>query len=160
MDSTLGGILLLTAALSLLLLNSAMAPASLEEIKEAAASLDDVFVNRIDPLPGDPRITFMICGRSMRGVYHCRYTMLLFTVRGGGLLVSEEIVANIGIIKTGSLRADFLNNNLMDWGRSRYEKRKPLPEDEEATLLLENLLGMARHAVRHHLFVSAIAVSS
>ena len=160
MDSSLGGVLLLAVSLFLFLLVLEMTPASLDEIKEVAASIDDVEVTRFASPLGDPRITFMICGYSPRGVYHCRYTMLAHTVHGEELLVSESIIVNVGFMKTGSLHAEFLNDRLMEWGRSKDGKRRPVSEDEETTLLLENLLGMARYAVRHHLAVSIIAASS
>ncbi len=160
MDGSLGGVLLLAISLLLFLFVLEMTPASLDEIKEVAASIDDLEVTRFASSPGDPRITFMVCGYSPRGVYHCTYTMLALAVHGEELFVSETIVANVGFMKTGSLHAEFLNDKLMEWGRSKDGKQRPIPEDEEAALLLENLLGMARYAVRHHLSVSIIAASS
>lgn len=153
------GVLLLAIALFLFLLVQEMTPASLDEIKEVAASVDGVDVTRFVSPKGDPRITFMICGHSPRGTYHCTYTVFVSKIHNEGVLVSETIVANVGFIKTGSLRAEFLNDRLMEWGRNGDGKRRPL-EDEDVALLLQNLLGMARHSVRHHLFISAIAASS
>ncbi len=135
------------------------APVSLDEIKLMAASAEDFSVFRLPAAPGDPRAIFRVSGYSSLGLYHCTYAAMIIETPEG-YVVSEEITANVGLFRTRALRGDFLNDRLMRWGRHARYKDVPLVPDEEAAMLLKNLLSMARTLVARTQGVTSIIAPS
>ncbi len=149
----------IVVAFGLLAILIELAPASLDEIKLAAATAEGFQVFQVPTAPGDPRAIFRITGISSRGIYHCTYAMMMFSTPDG-CVVSEEIAANIGFFKTQTFRGDFLNDRLMRWGRHKGYKNLPLQHDEEVMLLLKNILVMTRIVISRSPAAIAVIIPS